>query len=62
MNLRTLSALGYRELYLSRKMLVPIMITFVTISILSVLIILSFDYGNMEQMSYFQRNIIQHIS
>lgn len=50
MNLRTLSALGYRELYLSRKMLLPIMITFVTISLLSVLIILSFDYGNMEQI------------
>lgn len=50
MNLRTLYSLGYRELYLSRKMLLPIMITFVTISLLSVLIILSFDYGNMEQI------------
>lgn len=50
MSLRTFKALAYRELYLSKRKLKPVLIIFVIMSVLSVLAILSFDYGNMGKL------------
>lgn len=50
MSLKTFKALAYRELYLSKKKLKPILIIFVVMSVLSVLAILSFDYGNIGKL------------
>lgn len=50
MSLKTFKALAYRELYLSKKKLKPILIIFVVMSVLSVLAVLSFDYGNLGKL------------
>lgn len=50
MSFRTFKALAYRELYLSKKKLKPLLVIFVIMSVLSVLAILSFDYGNIGRI------------
>lgn len=50
MSLKTFKALAYREVYLSKKKLKPLLIIFVVMSVLSVLVILSFDYGNIGRL------------
>ncbi|MGN0588691.1 MAG: hypothetical protein ACI4KO_04085 [Ruminiclostridium sp.] len=50
MSLKTFKALAYREVYLSKKKLKPLLIIFVVMSVLSVLAILSFDYGNIGRL------------
>lgn len=50
MSLKTFKALAYRELFLSKKKLKPILVIFVVMSVLSVLTILSFDYGNIGKL------------
>ena len=50
MSLKTFKALAYRELYLSKKKLKPMLIIFVVMSVLSVLAVLSFDYGNLGKL------------
>lgn len=50
MSLRTFGALAYRELYLSKKKMIPILIGFLVFSVLAALAILSFDYGNIGML------------
>lgn len=47
MSLRTFGALAYRELYLSGKKIIPMLIGLLVFSVLAVLVILSIDFGNL---------------
>ena len=48
MSLRTFGALAYRELYLSVKRMIPMLIGLVVFSVLAVLVIISYDCGNLR--------------
>lgn len=50
MSLRTFGALAYRELYLSGKKIIPMLIGLLVFSVLAVLVILSIDYGNLKKL------------
>lgn len=50
MSLRTFGALAYRELYLSGKRIIPMLIGLLVFSVLAVLVILSYDYGNLRML------------